>query len=289
MTPIIILPYFSEEEVARYLRLADHIASLGRQSTPHRYLLAASPRIEPNARLAAAFGRLAPTDHLRCPTQIFGYPQGPTAMFWDAMEHVDRRWGHEPGFSLWMESDMVPVKPDWLDRLKREWCRPPAPLVMGCLIPPVYKRRLLRRKKLLLDQHVNGGACYAKDFARRMSAASRDVVFDMAVYSAAQQRGGVRATNQIALTTLSRARRDVVDPERVLLHGFMQDKDQFLEVCARPVSLAELRAWRWRGMSEAWETARRRVRVWLVRRGPQAMFENMLLAKRADELRRRAA
>jgi hypothetical protein len=37
------------------------------------------------------------------------------------------------------------------------------------------------------------------------------------------------------------------------------------------------------------ESARRNMRVWLVRRGHQAMYENMLLAKRRDNATRRAA
>jgi hypothetical protein len=184
---------------------------------------------------------------------------------------------------------MVPVKPDWIARLHREWFSGDTPLVMGCLVPRVYKTRWWRRRKLLLESHVNGGACYAKDVALRLPPAARQGVFDMAIYPHAMRAKGVRPTSQICFSTVARARRDVLDERKTLLHGYMQDKDAFLRRCTYPPTDREKR---WRmlaGLADWCESIRRRARVWIVRRGPQSMFENMMLAKERMEADRKAA
>ena len=107
-------------------------------------------------------------------------------MYWDAMEFIAEKFAMSDGFSLWLESDMAPIKPDWLDRLSAEWYASEPPLMMGCYVPEVFKHRFLRRPKLILAPHVNGGACYATDFAKRMPPEAREGVFDVAVYQHAQ-------------------------------------------------------------------------------------------------------
>jgi hypothetical protein len=183
---------------------------------------------------------------------------------------------------------MAIVKPDWVARLDAEWnedFRPP--LMMGCFVPDVYRLRVFRGWKHILHAHINGGACYAKDFARRLPASAREGVFDMSVYSHVVQANRARITSQICFSTTSRARRDVLDHRKVILHGFMQDKDAFIQRCVAPITAAERRSQMFNPLFDRWETARRRVRVFFVRRGPRAMFENMLLAQ--DRTNRRAA
>jgi hypothetical protein len=155
--------------------------------------------------------------------------------------------------------------------------------MMGCYVPHVYKHRLFREPKLLLNPHINGGACYALDFARRMPAAAREGVFDMAVYEHGLTVGEMRPTRQISFSTVQRARRDVLSMEKCILHGFMQDKDRFISECVRPVSLAEKGMRPLSPVREQWETLQRRIRVLFVRRGHQAMLENMFLAKQRAE------
>jgi len=278
-THIIVLPYYCQDEVARYLTIARQLADYPRPDAQVHYLLASSPRTEPSQELEEAYSSLGPCTSIQCPTQIFGYPQGPTAMYWDAMEYVAEKFEGNRGFCLWLESDMCPVKPDWIDRLSSEWFSGERPLMMGCYVPEVYKNRILRGRKKILDPHINGGACYATDFARRLPPAARSGVFDMAVYQYAAAQNGVRPTTQIAFSTLGRVRRDVMNPEKVLLHGFMQDKDQFIDACLQPVS-SEERAWQaWHPVQESWERMKRRMTVMVVRRGHRAMLENMLLAQ----------
>ncbi len=277
---VVILPYFCDAEIERYLTVARSLGQFGSQATRYEFLLTASPKIEVSHRLHDAFATIAPTTSFQCPTQIFGYPQGPTAMFWDCMDYIARHMNREPGFSLWLESDMAIVKPNWLDRLSQEWTSgSPTPLMMGCFVPDVYRWRVFKGRKHMLHAHINGGACYAKDFANHMPADARLGVFDMAIYPIVAQAGRAKTSTQICFSTIARARRDVLDPARVILHGFMQDKDQFIERCAAPVTDRERSTQKFNPLLNRFETARRQLRVFFVRRGPRAMFENMLLAQ----------
>ncbi|HMO14176.1 MAG TPA: hypothetical protein PKD64_07560 [Pirellulaceae bacterium] len=292
MTPIIILPYYSQEEIARYLKIVRRIGQYPKPSTGFRFLLAASPKTEPDQLLHSVCAQIAPTYSVKCPTQIFGYPAGPTAMFWDAMDYVAERWGHEPGFSLWLESDMVPVNEHWLDRLMLEWCTEKNPLLLGCYVPTVYKRRFLRRSKFMLSEHINGGACYAKNLANILSTDVRNGVFDMTVYPAALELGAVIKSRSIAFSTVQSARRDVLNPNLVLLHGFMQDKQKFVDRCLAPVSAREKLAAPLIPVFNQFDLLKRQLTVRFFRFGKQAMYENMILTKskvdKQDESRRAA-
>lgn len=289
---VVILPHFCEDEVDRYERIAQKIAAWPKPQVAVDFLIAASPKREPSQRLMDAFAPIGNVVAFQCPTQIFGYPEGPTAMFWDCMEFVEQNYAGNDGFSLWLESDMCPTQPDWIDRLSQQWYAVGAdaesgtklPLMMGCFVPEVYKYRLFKRPKRLLEPHINGGACYAMNFASQMPADAREGVFDMAVYQFAKEKGLAKECRAISFSTTDRVRRDLMDSSKVLLHGFMQDKDPFIDDCLRPLSEAEIRSARWSQMQEQIETARRKLRVLFVRRGRKAMLENMFLAKQRYEL-----
>lgn len=277
---IVILPYYCQEEVNRYLKIAEKIASFPRPSAEVDYLLAASPRAQHNQPLNDAYSKIGKAISFQCPTQIFGYPEGPTAMFWDCMDYVANHYQGGDGFSLWLESDMAPTQPDWIDRLSDQWYgHLQTPIMMGCYVPEVYKSRLFKKRKLLLEPHINGGACYAMDFANHMPAEAREDVFDMAVFQYAQSKGRAASTNLISFSTNSRVRRDLHDDQKVLLHGFMQEKDSFVDQCLRPLSEKEIAGAVWNGTRDQIESLRRRLRVWFVRKGRAAMLENMFLAK----------
>ena len=277
---IIILPYYCQQEVDRYLQIADKIASFPAPSVEVDYLLAASPRAEHNQPLFDAYNKIGNAISFQCPTQIFGYPEGPTAMFWDCMDYVANHYPGEHGFSLWLESDMAPTQADWIDRLSDEWfSHEETPIMMGCYVPAVYKQRLFKQKKLLLEPHINGGACYAIDFANHMPAEAREDVFDMAVFQYAQSLGRAASTKLISFSTNSRVRRDLLDDQKVLLHGFMQEKDEFIDQCIAPLTEREISQAGWNATRDQLETLQRRLRVWFVRKGREAMLENMFLAK----------
>lgn len=290
MANIIIIPYFSEQEVDRYLRIADRLRTFAQQRAAYSFLLASSPKIEPSQRLYDCFSQIAPTTHFACPSQIFGYPQGPTAMFWDCMDHIAQHTPRDGGFSLWMESDMVPVKPDWIDRLADEWqSLQPSPLLMGCLVPRVMKKRFWRRPRLWIPEHINGGACYAKDFGEAMPKEAREGVFDLSVYAFAEKMGRAFGTQSIGFASVDRARLEISKPERVLLHGFMQDKDAFIQKCI-DVSREEVESYQppapW---VESLDHAYRRFKVRFVIRGHRAMLTALQQQQDADESKLRRA
>lgn len=286
---VIVLPYFSLEEVERFLMIGRHLKKMPRPSCKVHFLLANSLRIQPSVELFECYRELGPCTAFTCPTPVFGYPEGPTAMYWDCMSFISEKFRDSSGFSLWLESDMCPIKPDWLDRLSDEWFTGEKPWMMGCHVPDIYKKRIFRRPKLILHEHINGGACYATDFATLMPSDARSGVFDMAVYKYAQNSGRIRKSRQIAFSTLARVRRDVQCPEKVLLHGFMQDKDKFIGSCVEPVSEREKQAAAWHPLQEKFEQVKRSIRVQFVRRGHRAMLENMLLTKQKIEQQHRAA
>ncbi len=287
---IVILPYYCQDEVKRYLKIAEFLKRQPAQETEYCFLLAASPVADTSGELMDAFAEVAPSYHFKCPTQVFGYPEGPTAMFWDCMDHIAEKFSACEGFGLWLESDMCPTSGQWIDRLSEEWfAATPAPIMMGCYVPKVYKHRLLRKKKLILDPHINGGACYSIGFANQMPIEAREGVFDMAVYQYAKEAGRILPTRQIMFSTVESVRRDLQDPAKTLLHGFMQDKDQFIDDCVRPISQREQDSPVLSMVKENFDTWKRRVRVCFVRKGHKAMLENMLLAKRRLESKKRAA
>jgi len=281
---IVILPYFCQDEVVRYLKIAERIKSFPKPKVECEFLLASSPRTETSPELVEAYSKLGRTIPFACPTQIFGYPEGPGAMFWDCMEYISANYPENDGFSLWLESDMAPIKPDWLDRLSDEWySKPETPVMMGCFVPEVYKYRVFKKPKLILHPHINGGACYAMNFAKEMPDEARQGVFDMAVFQYAEKIGRARFTQQISFSTHACVRRDMADDNKVLLHGFMQEKDRFIDQCLTPLSNQELSRANWNPLLDRFEMARRKLRVQFVRRGHRAMLENMFLAKRKYE------
>lgn len=281
---IVILPYFCQEEVDRYIKIAQRLKAFPVSCVDCDFLLASSPRTQTNDALVAAYSELGTTIAFACPTQIFGYPEGPGAMFWDCMEYISNHYQGNDGFSLWLESDMAPIKPDWIDRLSEEWYSGlETPVMMGCYVPEVYKHRVFKKRKLILHPHINGGACYSMDFAQRMPEEARQGVFDMAVYQFAHHLGRARFTQQISFSTLNRVRRDIADPNKVLLHGFMQEKDAFIDECLKPLTDRELKRKGWNPVLDQIETAKRKLRVQFVRRGHRAMLENMFLAKQKFE------
>ena len=209
----IILPYYCQEEVDRYLRIADHLIELGPQQTRYEFLLAASPKIRPNREMEKRLSRIAPTISFSCPTKVFGYPEGPTAMYWDCMDYLAENSNEDDqGFGLWLESDMIPVKSNWLDEIVADWHEGEVtPWLMGALIPDVYKHRILKRPRKWIAAHINGGACYNRQFGNLLPKTARKEVFDVAIYSHANAAGRVKATSKIALSSMSRCRADVVD------------------------------------------------------------------------------
>ncbi len=277
MAHIVILPYYCEEEVQRYLKIAKLLAQFGPQETEYRFVLASSPRTQPSQPLFDAFSQIAPSEAYACPTQVFGYPEGPTAMFWDCLDYVAEAEGDDDGFCLWLESDMVPVKSNWLDQLSEQWHEQPrSPLVMGCKIPDVYKYRLFRARRQMAAAHINGGACYAKNFATKMPAEAREGTFDMAIYEHLQSMGEGQASDLITLSSIKHSRRDIERRAPVILHGFFQDKEQFVDVCVEIARDNPKKNVEYGRLNQLYDQTWRRLKVGIMRRGRRAFIETLL-------------
>ena len=244
------------------MKIADHIEALGPQTTDYDFLLAASPRREPDRTFEKRMSRIAPVHHLQCPTQIFGYPQGPTAMFWDCMDWIAAHSSSNQGFGFWFESDMIPVKRHWLDSIVEEWNEGETPLLMGCVIPEIYRNRLLKTTPpKWTEEHINGGACYRRDFALQMPEAAKQEVFDLAVYPYCQAIGKVKRSTTITLSSMKRFRSDIAHPDKAVLHGFLQDKDRFVECCSQQTFADQSTVRQPSERAKAWDIAIQKLRI----------------------------
>jgi hypothetical protein len=152
---IVILPYYSQREIETFRRLAELWRGLPTGQARYRFLVSArfdAPR--PPSEWLRALSNLAPVEFFRCSTVERCFPDSASAMFFDTMEHVFHSAAPDGGFALWFEPDMVPLRSGWLEDLDREW-RAGHFTVMGKLVDLLW-----------VPRHINGGACYAKDFVR---------------------------------------------------------------------------------------------------------------------------
>lgn len=219
----IIIPYFCEEEMRRYRWIASHLAAMGMPEEKVEFLLAPAAGADPSNRLPESFGRLGGVSVYRCQTREKGYPKRVNAMFWEIMRHLNRERGGENGFALWLESDMIPVRKDWLERLEADWQSAPGRLVMGLYVP---ERRLPAPPS---KAHINGGACYAMDFAGRVPEIYSNEPFDLAIFSSVSDGTRHIRSKVFAFSTLESLESDWTDPQKTILHGYLQPKDEFIQ------------------------------------------------------------
>lgn len=171
MKHVIIFPYHCYQEVKDYSELACLWKSLTHTNLEYEFLLSARYDAEPNKFLEKQFAKIAPVRSFRCKTKgrgikkpsLFHSIEGPTAMFWDTFEFISENYPDDGGFCLWFESDMIPLTPHWLDRLHAEWNTGKF-LIMGKLISEEWITQNLPNWKQNSLTHINGGACYAKNF-----------------------------------------------------------------------------------------------------------------------------
>lgn len=235
MTHLIIIPYFQEEEVGIFLKISDFLFSLSQSRTPFRFLLANRDSISASLELQQRFSRIAPVDVFTSHVRAQGYPEGIDAFFWDVMDHVAKMAQIDGGFALWLEPDMIPVGPGWLDRLHAEWEESPDILVMGQFFPGVY----LRRENHLTYPHINGGACYAKDLSRQIPRQYRRRYFDEAIFPFLKKTGRYRISTLFKFSHMLSLADDVRSGRYAVLNGFRQDKQEFISEAIRILTTPE--------------------------------------------------
>ena len=126
-------------------------------------------------------------------------------MFFDTFRHIYRTASRDGGFVLWMEPDMVPLRPNWLKDLESEW-NAGHYTVMGALVHRGEPR-----------EHINGGACYAKDYVRVVPPIG--IVWDMCCYPYIRNFGVPRATNLFDFRYKCETLATPPDPAAAILHG----------------------------------------------------------------------
>ncbi|MEM6688483.1 MAG: hypothetical protein AAF664_03590 [Planctomycetota bacterium] len=242
----LIFPYYCDAEVKRYKRILACMKDLGDPACEFEFMLAASWQRSPDDSLLEAANAVGPARHFHCPTRIAGYPEGPNAAFWDSMLEVAQ--DSREGFALWFESDMCPIKPGWLDELDRQWNwvnRKTASnvLCMGLRVPPLkiplqrsrqwyaFYKRFRPHKFLDISPHINGGACYRKNFAQQVGACYRSDPFDTEIGEQLIERGGFASTPALTFSTNWHLGFDKLNPDRFVVHGFNTNKDEFIDAC----------------------------------------------------------
>lgn len=178
MKYIIIIPYYCQREIDAFLDLASIWPKLTNTNLKYEFLLSCRWDSEMSNVLEQKFSSIVPTTHIRCVTKGVGIRkssqgstvEGPTAMFWDTLEYINEHYSNDGGFVFWLEWDMVPVVPSWLDQLAAEWHKK-GYVIMGRFIDRKWiKRNIPKRVKLdNLPRHINGGACYCKDFCTKVT------------------------------------------------------------------------------------------------------------------------
>jgi hypothetical protein len=229
MKHLVAIPFYCEDEIRRYLWIADLLKSF-RSNTQRRvefeFLLSPAPSIALNDTLFDALAQISTVRVYQCKTQTVGYPQRATAMFWEIMEHIGLTHSQDGGFVLWLESDMVPIRPDWLDKLTREWTSSTNLILMGPVIP-----EFRTRKGEIIPEHINGGACYAKDLASYVPLEARRRYFDLELFSCVKATKRFKASNLFVLASHDEIPDLILSSEAVILHGYLQVKDKFVRRC----------------------------------------------------------
>jgi hypothetical protein len=247
MKHVITLPYYSEDEVRRYLWIADLLARFKTETTTAlEFLICPARSIGLNQTLFQAFSGVSDVKVYQCTTDIVGYPQRATAMFWEIMEYIADAYPQDGGFVLWLESDMVPIREDWAQKLTSEWIDTPNLILMGPRI-----REFRTRKGDVVPEHFNGGSCYSKDLVKYVPPEARRAYFDLELFSYVKRTSRFKPTSLFVLATYNEVPDLIFGAKAVILHGYLQPKDKFVKRCAYLVKEPKSLRWKMTWFSRA--------------------------------------
>jgi hypothetical protein len=94
------------------------------------------------------WSRWAPVAQFRAVRRAQGWLMSPGLLWQDSLRHIANAYATGFDWVLCLDSDVVPLTPDWLDRLACEW------LKVGC--PGCFGRMVSVGEP---SQHINGGVC----------------------------------------------------------------------------------------------------------------------------------
>ncbi len=242
MKHLIVLPYYHHEEIKRYLHTALFLRHFTETNLQFEFLLCSRNDIADDKSLLNAFSQIASVNTFHCQNLHTGHPEGSNGMFWEIMEHVNSNYQNDGGFALWLEPDMVPIKKDWLDRLHAEWVKLPIPILMGRHLKLRLFPAKINDKKIYTD-HINGGACYAKNFAQYIPPAGSRIdcktenglaiAFDVQHFPAVKKTGLFRNSKSFAFVNSHKILSSISNPNKVILHAYGHDKDEVVTTCVK--------------------------------------------------------
>lgn len=223
----ILFPYFCEEEVERFRRIAQLIRKYPKPKAKFSFLMVAAKEAGKADNLAVELKSIASVEFFQSSVGGNAYPYGPRDMFWEVMEYVDSVSQEDKGFALWMESDMVPINPNWLDRMDVTWRHAKNPIVIGMYVTNFPEH--LGGKPI--PHHLNGGACYAKDLIKFIpKSVQEEIPFDLKMFPAIKASGRPwYNSNLFAFASPEQAQRPQDFPDISILHGIGTGKDEFMD------------------------------------------------------------
>jgi len=224
MRNIIVLPYASDTEIRRFLKIGYFLRRRDKNRCHFEFLLVNKNTVKPDKELAAVLNDLAPVRCYEPETVLNSYPEGPDEVFWKAMEYVSKVYEKDGGFALWLESDMLPKVPDWVDRLEREWKAYPGILIMGLY----FSQKYLIKTGDRIAEHINGGACYSKDIFMAVPSLYKGKYFDVSLFPFIKKTKKFHASWLFRYSHMHSLLDDIQDNRAVILHGYRQDKEKFI-------------------------------------------------------------
>jgi hypothetical protein len=165
----VILPFYYGD-AAELKRLLEWIGQLGGCHN-HTAILCADAGVTYHTAielLELAQAQFYSASVITSQESVSGWPQGANALFMVAAEHMAK-----VGPWLWLETDCIPIKPNWLDLLDHAYRNQEKP-VMGAIIPC--------KTPGLPEQHVSGCAIYPKNYWDMMKytlIGTHNVAFDI--------------------------------------------------------------------------------------------------------------
>jgi hypothetical protein len=118
---------------------------------------------------------------------VNGWPQGANYLFWTASKYAEE---HKLGAFLWVETDCVPLMPEWLDRIWADYH------FVGAMKQSLFMGHIYQSNDPMLPGEVMSGiAVYPQDTATRIPFLERGRAWDMDAAEIMVQNG--RHTNLI--------------------------------------------------------------------------------------------
>ena len=165
---IIILPYFSNQEVKRFEKLSEIWDKINTK-TDCKFVFLLVGRWDTHQldtrKITSNLKNFGNIKKIVLSNPNVNLPKSSRhdlakIMFVKTMTYINQYLSNAKGFALWLEADCIPTAKDWIFCLEKEWSKKTNTLLMGHYIS--YENELDYERKSF-PSHINGVACYAKN------------------------------------------------------------------------------------------------------------------------------